>query len=421
MRSQLAAVRDLFSEPSFQVVHTRENSQVVRTLEGAATFRSTVQRCHAGRGSLAIDFDWHWLRSPSWPKVESPRGFLKVADLFCGSGGLSLGAWEAARAVQLEMKSVFAVDNDADAIAVYSDNFAPLHSETGEIELLVDGQLGAKITASERRLVTQVGELDLLLAGPPCQGHSDLNNYTRRNDPRNELLLRVIRFAELFSPRHIVIENVQGVRHDRAGVFHKAEQKLVSLGYQVASFLLEGDKVGLPQRRRRCVLLASRSTSFDATRLISMNSSLERSFDWACSDLENIRADSVFDTSANVFPENQRRMEYLIENDIFDLPDAERPDCHRLKSHDYRAVYGRLRPEQPAPTITTGFGSPGQGRFTHPRFARTITPHEAARLQFIPDFFRFRISKRKRLQKLIGNSVPPKMAYAAVLDMLCHD
>ena len=89
----------------------------------------------------------------------------------------------------------------------------------------------------------------------------------------------------------------------------------------------------------------------------------------------------------------------------------ERPDCHRFKDHDYRAVYGRLRADLPAPTITTGFGSPGQGRFTHPRFARTITPHEAARLQFIPDFFRFRTEKRKRLQELIGNSVPPKMAY----------
>lgn len=397
-----------------------DEGRIVRIISSGARYRSAVNTI-GNSGGRSGDFDWHWLRATKWPDVERGRGFLTVADLFCGSGGLSLGAWEAARAVQLRMKPVFAIDNDPDALAVYADNFSPSHSFCDLIENLVDGELGARTTPRERLLTRKLELLDLLLAGPPCQGHSDLNNHTRREDPRNSLLLQVVRFAELFSPRHVLIENVQGVRHDRSGVFQKAKSTLASLGYSTTSFLLEGLKLGMPQRRRRCFLLASRKASLNLERLQKAQACRVRSFDWACSDLEKRDAKGVFDSSARVYPENQRRMEYLIKHDIYDLPDSERPDCHRLKEHDYRAVYGRLRADLPAPTITTGFGSPGQGRFTHPRAARTLSPHEAARLQFLPDFFAFNITKRKRLQKLIGNSVPPKMAYAVIVDMLCHE
>lgn len=404
----------------YEVRYTRLKNKIVRTLIAGTKYSSSVEVTGnlAGR---ADDYDWHWLRLKKWPEVTQARGTLTVADLFCGSGGLSLGAWEAARAVQLCLKPILAVDNDPDSLSAYRDNFAPAQSFCAPIEMLVDGELGARVTPRERPLLRKLRNLDLLLAGPPCQGHSDLNNHTRREDPRNELLLRVVRFAELCSPRHILIENVQGVRHDRSGVFRKAELTLSKLGYFTDSFLLEGHQLGMPQKRRRCFLIASRTASLSLTRLQKAHARPAQSFDWACSDLQKVDAKSVFDSSAKVYPENQRRMEYLIDNDLYDLPDSERPDCHRLKEHDYRAVYGRLSATKPAPTITTGFGSPGQGRYTHPRVARTLTPHEAARLQFLPDFFHFNILKRKRLQKMIGNSVPPKMAFAAIVDMLCHE
>ena len=71
-------------------------------------------------------------------------------------------------------------------------------------------------------------------------------------------------------------------------------------------------------------------------------------------------------------------------------------------------MYGRLRWDQPAQTITTGFGSMGQGRYVHPARRRTITPHEAARLQTFPDTFDFGdVTSRKALAKMIGNAVPP--------------
>jgi DNA (cytosine-5)-methyltransferase 1 len=77
-----------------------------------------------------------------------------------------------------------------------------------------------------------------------------------------------------------------------------------------------------------------------------------------------------------------------------------------------------MYPDRPAPTITAGFLSTGQGRFVHPNHPRTLTPHEAARVQFFPDFFEFGVKYRRTLQRMIGNAVPPKMAYVVALDLL---
>ena len=76
--------------------------------------------------------------------------------------------------------------------------------------------------------------------------------------------------------------------------------------------------------------------------------------------------------------------------------------------------------DKPAPTITGGFGSNGQGRFVHPLRRRTLTPHEAARLQFFPDYFDFGNVKRRELQQIIGNAVPSKAGYAIGLEFLIN-
>jgi DNA (cytosine-5)-methyltransferase 1 len=144
-----------------------------------------------------------------------------------------------------------------------------------------------------------------------------------------------------------------------------------------------------------------------------------RPVSWALADLVDCTSDAVFDTAAVHSPENERRIRYLFEHDLYDLPDQERPPCHRTKAHSYRSVYGRMRWDEPAPTITTGFGSTGQGRFVHPLRPRSLTPHEAARLQTLPDFFQFGDPGRTQLQKMIGNSVPP-LAMAAVAAQLFH-
>jgi DNA (cytosine-5)-methyltransferase 1 len=112
-------------------------------------------------------------------------------------------------------------------------------------------------------------------------------------------------------------------------------------------------------------------------------------------------------------------MSYIFEKNEYNLPDHLRPDCHRLKSHSYKSVFGRMHWDQPAQTITSGFTSMGQGRFVHPKEQRTLTPHEAARLQFIPDFLRFDDGiGRTTLAEMIGNALPAKLTYVIGLELL---
>jgi DNA (cytosine-5)-methyltransferase 1 len=368
---------------------------------------------------LGSAFDLAWLRSQRTPDLSKRVGQKRIADLFSGCGAMTLGVWEACRALNLQAIPVLAVDTNKMALNVYKANFPDCDIRSTAVEEIVDSDIGARTSKAERLLRKEIGTVDLLIGGPPCQGHSDLNNHTRRKDPRNALLLRMVRFAEIFKPEHIIIENVPGIVYDQDRVVITAKEALVSLGYHVDWGFLDARKIGVAQRRRRFMLIASISRK-DLT-LAQLGNSLgvnERSFGWACGDLTGIASNDEFDKASKASTQNTRRMAYLFEHDIYDLPDEERPDCHREKPHSYRSVYGRIKWDDPVQTITGGFRSMGQGRYVHPREQRTITPHEAARLQFIPDFFDFNGVQKTALAELIGNAVPPKLSYAAALDLL---
>ena len=128
---------------------------------------------------------------------------------------------------------------------------------------------------------------------------------------------------------------------------------------------------------------------------------------WAIHDLLNVKNGAAFDTPNQRSEENRKRMAYLFDHGLYDLPNTQRPECHRDREHRYTSVYGRLRWDRPAQTITTGFRAMGQGRYVHPQRRRTITPHEAARLQTLPDWLDVGEADRGVLAKAIGNAVPP--------------
>ncbi len=364
-----------------------------------------------------------WLRRKRWPLCPTrPRGAVTLVDLFSGCGGLTLGVWEAARTSRQRLDIRLAVDNSPDAAAVYRDNFrlSPDVARLADINELLPGNLGSHPHSTERRLRDTVGPVDILVAGPPCQGHSDLNNHTRRDDPRNGLYLRVIRAVELFKPRVVLIENVGTVVHDRSSVIQKSLKRLARLRYSAAHQFVRADSLGLPQRRKRHILLAVRENGLDVESLFPTSPPTEAPLGRFIADLvdEPETLDDVFHTPSRMTSRNRKRVAYLFRHDIYDLPNAQRPDCHR-NGHSYKSMYGRLRWDKPAQTITTGFGSMGQGRFVHPKRPRMITPHEAARIQGLPDFYDFSgVEKRTAIQAMIGNAVPPRVS--AILTHRLH-
>lgn len=391
----------------------------VRRRTGSTSISAVSQIERATTSSdLSATFDGLWLRSGSQPTFPRCRESLAIADLFSGCGGLSLGAREACRALAIRPRFVFASDINETATSVYRSNFSPGTTVTDAIEKSLTGTIGDRITREERDLKARVGPVHLVLAGPPCQGHSDLNNHTRRIDEKNRLVLKVARFAETFEPRYLLIENVQGIRHDRSGALEAASRRLERLGYAITEGLLNADTVGVPQSRRRYFLFASQDGVQPLNELAPRFCTGVRTLRWAIHDLVANNRENPFDVASVATPVNLKRMAYLFKHGLHDLPDSQRPKCHANGDHTYHAVYGRLRWNEPAPTITTGFGCMGQGRFVHPSSRRTLTPHEAARLQFFPDFFQFGQLKRGEFQQLIGNAVPSKLAYAILLHQL---
>jgi len=355
--------------------------------------------------------DAKFLRSRRRPAYEATTPRIRIVDLFAGGGGLTLGLAEAARRIGRGVRIKAAVELDQDAADVYALNFPDAVIYDGDVGTLLTGPIGRSPNRTERGFRDDLGPVDVLLAGPPCQGHSDLNNHTRRSDPRNELYVLVARAAEVLRPRCVLIENVPTVRRDAGGSVQTTIAALQGAGYRVATTIIDLTDLGVPQRRRRHILLASRVAGVDPstvlTTMIPCGSHAPRSVRWAIEDLLAAESLDGVDSPAAASAVNLRRMQWLIEKDRYDLPNKMRPECHH-DEHTYLSMYGRLQWGEPAQTITTGYGSMGQGRYVHPARARTITPHEAARLQTFPDFFDFGAEKPRRTwAHVIGNAVPP--------------
>ena len=341
-----------------------------------------------------------------------------MVDLFSGCGGLTLGVHEACSAIGADLRIPLAVDSDAPALACYQGNFAQANAVRADVRSIFRS-FGEELGDPEISIREKVGHLDLLVGGPPCQGHSDLNNFSRRLDPKNALYLVMSRAAEVLRPRNILIENVLGAAHDRTGVVDTVAQQLESLGYAVAIGIVNSLRIGIPQRRRRLILLASLDSVSDVTKIEEAYSCNTRDLQWAIGDLVGELPSNVFTAPSKPNPETLARIDYLFDRDLFELPDSERPRCHRDKEHTYNSVYGRLRWDQPAQTITSGFYCMCMGRYVHPAARRTLTAHEAARIQFFPDFFSFAsVDRRTSLAQIIGNAVPMKLSYVLAMELL---
>lgn len=368
----------------------------------------------------------HPLRVRTRPRFDVGPEPLRIVDLFAGCGGLTLGTAQAAAANGQRLEIALAVDFEPLAAEVYSRNF-PFASQVGaeSVEVFFDGELGAPITLSEKRTKASAGGIDVLLGGPPCQGHSNLNNHTRRVDDKNGLYLRMVRAAEVLRPTVVLIENVPAVRNDRhdgEGVVARATRHLTDVGYEVAEAVVDLSALGVAQRRRRHILLAIavNGRALPTSLFESIGSHTRRDLRWAIGDLIDVSSDDPMDRPPQAKGPNLKRMQYLLDRGEYDLPNELRPKCHQ-GNHSYKSMYGRLKWDEPAQTITSGFGSIGQGRYMHPERARALTAHEAARIQGFPDYFDFSsCPTRGALATMIGNAVPPALAASLIGAYLSH-
>jgi DNA (cytosine-5)-methyltransferase 1 len=362
---------------------------------------------------------------------------LKVVDLFSGCGGLSIG---------FEMTGKFEVvagnDFDRDSLQAFSANHPNAQVWEGSISDLDPHRLMADLGLKR-------GELDVLVGGPPCQGFS--RNRARRHfdgkfqdDPRNYLFKEFLRFAEAFLPRALLIENVPDMIVKENGRFeHEICEALDGMGYQHhRAAVLNAANFGVPQRRRRAIILASREGVISLPEPTNSNESDEgrlfQGLPWltirdAIGDLPSlpeggggVSPGPYASAPQNAFQELLRagaaevsdhvswmlskvqseRLRHLGPGDGFEcLP----PDL--APKSGYGSAYRRMSWDIPALTITTWMYHPGSGMFFHPSDHRTITVREGARLQSFPDNTVFVGGKVSRCRQ-VGNAVPPLLAQA---------
>jgi DNA (cytosine-5)-methyltransferase 1 len=329
-----------------------------------------------------------------------------AVDLFAGCGGLTLGLRQAG------FRVIGAVEIDPGAAEAYRANHPRTRLRPVDIRKL-------SASAWRRELGLRKGELDLLAGCPPCQGFSVLrtrNGRKQNRDKRNDLVREMLRFARAFKPKAIMMENVPGLGQREA--FLNLCNGLAELGYRVHWDIKNAAEYGVPQRRKRLILVAGLG--------------FEIPFASASDSLVNVRDAIGFlprpgksGDELHDLPGKKRsiKIRQLIR-DIpkngggrNDLPQSRQLPCHiRLKG--FNDVYGRMAWGSPAPTITSGCFNPSKGRFLHPRQNRAITMREAALLQSFPRDYRFPVKRGKQaIALMIGNALPPEFIRRHALEI----
>jgi len=319
-----------------------------------------------------------------------------AVDVFAGCGGLTTGLKKAGFCVKA------AVELEASASSVFSLN----HPEVLMFEKDVS-QLD--VTELFEMLKMKKGQLDLLAGCPPCQGFSSvrtLNGKKKITDDRNDLIFEFLRLAKGLFPKAIMLENVPGLAKDRR--METFARSLRGLGYSVRFKVLNVADYAVPQRRMRVVLLAGRFGEIEFARPSSILKTVRNAIGLLPP------AGGSGDPSHDFPEQRSARIQQLISQIPQDggsrmhLPRASQLKCHR-RCDGFKDVYGRMKWDAVAPTLTTGCFNPSKGRFLHPEENRTITIREAALLQTFPRRYKFPAKFGKvALALQIGNALPPE-------------
>lgn len=324
------------------------------------------------------------------------RDKLTAVDLFSGCGGLTRGLRDAGYNV------LGAVELDPFAARVYARNHLRTTLFRSDIR-----RLAARTVMDSLRL--KPGELDLLAGCPPCQGFSTLttrNGHRDVHDRRNDLLNDVLRFVRRLRPHAIMIENVPSLAYQE--VFERFCENLVRMDYHLEWKIVDVARYAVPQRRRRLVLMASKNARPTLAPELPVIVTVRDAIGALPSpgdsgdplhDLPERRSAKVSRLIRLIPPDGGSRG---------DLPREEQLRCHQ-RITGFHDVYGRMKWDDVAPTITSGCFNPSKGRFLHPVENRCITLREASLLQTFPENYRFDPSAGKeRTALMIGNALPPR-------------
>lgn len=325
-----------------------------------------------------------------------------AVDLFSGSGGVTEGLKKAGWSV------VAAVDLDPIAAATYQLN----HPEVS----FVKADIAKRETIRVLKEAVGGREIDLLVICAPCQPFSSQNRHRGEVGEKEALIIKALAAVRALRPKLVFFENVPGLASVAyRELLHVVEAALLRAGYKLWGPVVEdAANHGVPQRRKRCIMIASRSkarlAAFERTKTSGAASSVRT----AIGDLPPLRSGERDKSDPLHFARAHadiaiRRLESIPPDggSRASLPKQLTLACH-LSGKSYPDVYGRMSWGGVAPTLTTGCTDVTRGRFAHPEQNRAISLREAARLQTFGDHYAF-AGSAKAIATQIGNAVPPAM------------
>ena len=385
---------------------------------------------------------------------EDTQDSLTCLDLFCGCGGFTLGMARAG------FKVLAALDNNKEAVATLKKNSPKTLALRKDLTSFSPVKLAAKLG---------VNSVDVIVGGPPCQGFSTVRQVDSANhgprvrrDKRRYLYRVFLEYVAAFRPRVFVMENVLGIQSAAKGKFFtRVQAEARDLGYRVQAQVEESWKLGVPQKRRRQLIIGVRNDipgfftgELGPAKRVS-DQATPKLWD-AIGDLPPLKAgEGLEETEYDVvsrqvhFEERGAVARQYLEK-VCEVGKASKLTSHRARPHNdqdlrdfsrvhegehggeaeargekmeftykrtcFKDRYKRQHRENYCSTVVAHLCKDGLG-FIHPTQNRSLTPREAARIQSFPDWFFFPVARTHQF-RLIGNAVPPLVAEAVGEEIL---
>ena len=341
---------------------------------------------------------------------------IKAIDFFCGAGGLTRGLLDAG------IKVLAGVDNDERLQETYTHNNKPSRFINKDINAIDIHEL-------RKELEIQDEDTTLYAACTPCQPFSNLSRQISDDDNRKILLLTFAEIVKECPPDFILVENVPGLNNGSGKKIYKEFKSILKqCGFSnLAADLLDARHFGVPQTRKRFILLASKEDSIslpipitNPSQFVTVRECIEGYPEIADGGESE---DFLNHKARKLKPHHKAIVEAVPENggsrgDITDTSILLK--CHQEKPDSHTDVFGRMAWDKPAPTLTSRCADIYSGRFVHPKQNRGISLREAAALQTFSDDYEFFGTSISGIARQIGNAVPVKLATVIGKSILKH-
>ena len=352
-------------------------------------------------------------------KQQSSKTPLAI-DLFAGGGGLTVGLKRAGFSI------LAAVEIEKNAFATFTTNHPEVKAYKQDIRT---------IKGSDLKALAPGGVIGLLTGCPPCQGFTSLTSKYKRSDPRNILVLEMARLVEETRPQAVMMENVPGLAGRGRPLLDEFLERIGRIGYQPNTQVLQVADYGVPQNRRRLVVLAGLGYRIPMPQPTHSKDGEGGYAPWRTvrdaigempepMTLAAAKKLALFNHAnwhliRSLSEKNKLRLKYAKPNKSWThIPEELRPQCHRGPYYGFGNVYGRMAWDDVSPTITAGCTTLSKGRFGHPEMDRTISVREAALLQTLPPDYRIDTPYIDHACDIIGNVLPCDFAEAVAKECI---